>query len=840
MTGNGERSGHQQALEAGTRFAGLTVSHVLGYGNFGITYKALDDLGQVFVIKEFFPVGLVMRDITNAVVPISPEKAEAFEAGKESFRKEAEILSQLDHPNIVKVIGFFDHGGTAYFTMPWYEGMGLHEFLARGATLSPEEARAFTEAMVDALGYLHARQIYHRDIKPANVFVTAAEGRPILLDFGAAKQSLAEGTSLHTRVGTEHYRAPEQTASRGNIGPWTDIYGLCATLYRMITSARPEDSADRLDCVSNGQPDPLKTLIGFPNLARDFDPAFLAAITAGLNVRRVDRPQNVDELQAIFAGKAQPRPVMQAAPGPAGTGAGDWHQPGSEPELARLATQEERTPWGRYMVLGAILMCVLGAGVWLALNTIVVLPKGEDVVTMAPSGEVVDVELPSDTLTDNEAWVRALEADTLEAYREYLELFPEGRHAEDAQAEIDTYDEADWARALQRDTIPGYEDYLADWPEGLHAEEARAIIETRQQAAADAAARAEELARQEAADWARATELNTVASYQAYLDKHPGGPNASEARRLMEAIQRAAADDAAFAQAEALHTSAAYDQYLQSFPQGRHAMAAQAALEILRPAPGKVIRDCAECPPMVVLPSGSQPLGAPDTDPDASAAEKPQRPVMFSEIFAMSVTEVTFDQWQPCVDDGACAAVPSDGGWGRGNRPVINVSWQQANAYANWLAEKTGQAYSLPTEAQWEYAARAGDTGVYPGGSLAAVCAFANGAGGESGMQWANGECRDPAAASTLPVGALAPNAFGLRDMIGNVGEWTLDCNTLNLRDAPSDGRADMRGSCGQRAVRGGSWFSGPRDMRYTARLMQRTGDSNDFTGVRVVRAISG
>ena len=92
MTGNGERSGHQQALEAGTRFAGLTVSHVLGYGNFGITYKALDDLGQVFVVKEFFPVGLVMRDVTDAVVPISPEKAEAFEAGKH-----ADARKHLDH-----------------------------------------------------------------------------------------------------------------------------------------------------------------------------------------------------------------------------------------------------------------------------------------------------------------------------------------------------------------------------------------------------------------------------------------------------------------------------------------------------------------------------------------------------------------------------------------------------------------------------------------------------------------------------------------------------------------------------------------------------------------------
>ena len=103
-------------------------------------------------------------------------------------------------------------------------------------------------------------------------------------------------------------------------------------------------------------------------------------------------------------------------------------------------------------------------------------------------------------------------------------------------------------------------------------------------------------------------------------------------------------------------------------------------------------------------------------------------------------------------------------------------------------------------------------------------------------MKWANSACSDPAADRTLPTGLLSANKFGVKDMIGNVAEWTQDCNTLNLRDAPTDGSADARGSCNQRVVRGGSWFSGPADLRYAARLMQRRGDSNDFTGFRVIR----
>jgi len=167
---------------------------------------------------------------------------------------------------------------------------------------------------------------------------------------------------------------------------------------------------------------------------------------------------------------------------------------------------------------------------------------------------------------------------------------------------------------------------------------------------------------------------------------------------------------------------------------------------------------------------------------------------------------------------------------GRSSDPVVQVSHRDAAAYAAWAGRE------LPSETQWEYAARAGDSKALLGGSPAAICAFANAASKESGLKWANEACTDPAADRTLPTGMLGANDFGVKDMIGNVAEWTQDCNTLNLRDAPTDGSADSRGSCNQRVVRGGSWFSGPADLRYAARLMQRRGDSNDFTGFRVVR----
>jgi len=159
-----------------------------------------------------------------------------------------------------------------------------------------------------------------------------------------------------------------------------------------------------------------------------------------------------------------------------------------------------------------------------------------------------------------------------------------------------------------------------------------------------------------------------------------------------------------------------------------------AKLEELRPGPGKTFKDCAACPTMVSLAAGTAELGAQNDDAKAKPNEKPARPVTFTNLFAVGVTEVTFDQYGACVSAGGCKAVPNDNGWGKGTRPVINVSWSDAVAYAQWLSNTTGKNYGLPSGAQWEYAARGGKTDTLIGGSPKALCAFANGASQESGL----------------------------------------------------------------------------------------------------------
>ena len=520
----------------------------------------------------------------------------------------------------------------------------------------------------------------------------------------------------------------------------------------------------------------------------------------------------------------------------------DWQPPTDEKNNGfndGFNPGKERAPWLRWTAGFLALAIVAIAAIWLVSKVVVPseLPSVEHAAnTDEPA--VDDKDMKPKNLTDTQAWVNALEKDTLAGYREYLALFPKGDHAEEAQAEIDKYDNKAWATAQQRNTIAGYEDYLSAWPDGLHASKAQELIDEMKARAEAIKKDAAERAAQEAADWVNAARDNTVDSYGKYLTKHPAGKHAQDAQSRIDKLQASAADLGAWQQAEAANTADAYQQYLTSFPQGAFIAKAIAAIDKLKPAAGKTFKDCTDCPLMVSLPAGNAELGAGADDSAARPNEKPARPVTLTRMFAIGAAEVTFAQWDACVSAQGCKIRPRDNGWGRGRRPVINVSWGDAQEYTAWLSGKTGFSYSLPSEAQWEYAARAGDKGLWAGGSKTALCAFANGAGQESGLKWANTSCTDPVSDRTLPTGTLGANAFKVKDMIGNVGEWTLDCNTLNLRDAPTDGSADLRGSCNQRAVRGGSWFSGPGDLRYASRLMLRRGDRNDFTGFRVVRKI--
>jgi formylglycine-generating enzyme required for sulfatase activity len=233
------------------------------------------------------------------------------------------------------------------------------------------------------------------------------------------------------------------------------------------------------------------------------------------------------------------------------------------------------------------------------------------------------------------------------------------------------------------------------------------------------------------------------------------------------------------------------------------------------------VKDCADCPDLIVLPAGRFLMGANDERPQFG----PQVDVAITQPFALAVSEVSFDQYQRCVDAGACKAVASDHGWGRGPRPVINVSWDDAQRYTAWLSRLSGKKYRLPSEAEWEYAARGGTVSRYPWGP-------AIGSG--------NANCRDCGSKpwggdQSAPVGSFPANQFGFRDMLGNVSEWTADC-WFERHQTGETAQAPRAGDCQKRVTRGGDWYYIPALSTSSAR-MGNVGMIASYTiGFRVAR----
>jgi formylglycine-generating enzyme required for sulfatase activity len=325
-----------------------------------------------------------------------------------------------------------------------------------------------------------------------------------------------------------------------------------------------------------------------------------------------------------------------------------------------------------------------------------------------------------------------------------------------------------------------------------------------------------------------------------------------EARRTPTNPQQI--EDEAWADAKRADTIAAYDAYKAGYPNGRYLASANIAIARLKHAapsapavaarptlspvtppsanpiptsPGQTFRDCPDCPEMVMIPAGSFTQGSPPSEVSRGNNEGPQRRVAVS-AFALSKTTVTFAEWDACVAAGGCRGYrPDDSGWGRGSRPVINVGWGDAQSYVQWLSRKTGKRYSLPSESQWEYAARAGTTTTYHSGD---AIGRANANCRDCGSQWDGKQ--------TAPVASFRPNSFGLHDMAGNVRQWTADCSNENYNGAPTDGSAWTAGNCGERMLRGSSWNS----VRQIARSAQRMGIrpvvQSDGVGFRLARML--
>ena len=243
-------------------------------------------------------------------------------------------------------------------------------------------------------------------------------------------------------------------------------------------------------------------------------------------------------------------------------------------------------------------------------------------------------------------------------------------------------------------------------------------------------------------------------------------------------------------------------------------------------------KDCPMCPEVVEVPTGAFLRGSPAFEESRKDTEGPRHEVTIPQSLAVGIYEVTFAEWDACVRDGGCQGYrPEDEGWNRGKQPVINVSWEDAQAYVAWLSRKTGLPYRLLSEAEWEYVARAGtQTPFHTGETItpqqANYYAKYSYKGGRIG----------PSPEQPTAVGRFQPNAFGLYDVHGNVWEWVQDCWNTNYAGAPRDGQAWEAGDCDQRVARGGSWYYAPDVLRSASRERYTTAFRNDKGGFRVAR----
>jgi len=268
------------------------IERVLGSGGFGITYLARDTrLGRQVVIKENLPGQFCFRDTHSLTVAPSHtdgNDVENFRWSLENFAKEAAMLASLDHPGIVKVLRSFEAFDTAYFVMPFVEGITLDKLVMsrHGKPFSENELCAMLERLLGALGYLHDRKIYHRDIKPSNLLITN-DGMPVLIDFGSARQRLSERSM--TVIESAGYTPFEQLQSSGNVGPWSDLYAAGATVVKIMTGEAPPKTNDRSFV------DLWIPLTGRAVMNKRFSVGFLACVDRSLRLPVEERWQNAGE-----------------------------------------------------------------------------------------------------------------------------------------------------------------------------------------------------------------------------------------------------------------------------------------------------------------------------------------------------------------------------------------------------------------------------------------------------------------------------------------------------------------------------------------------------------------
>ena len=414
------------SLKAGQMIGRYEIVSVLGQGGFGITYRARDvQLGREVAIKEYLPSALAVRQDGSTVLPRTTKMADDFGWGRDRFVTEGRTLASLHRvPAIVQVFDFLEANGTAYLVMELLSGATLEERISTGGRLKPEEVDRILWPLLDGLEQVHAAGFLHRDIKPANILLDAA-GNPTLIDFGASRAAMVGRTAAMTAIFTPGYAAAEQMTSAKQ-GPWTDIYGLAATIYHAIAGKAPPNAFDRM--LDDGY-EPLGKLA-----PQGFSPGVLAGVDAGLTVAARDRPQSIAGWRPILG--------MTAAP---------------EPNATMVMGKRDAAPAARVSVLGPATVSPTAppppaaksrTGMWAGIAALVLLAVGGGgyyaMATRGPDPEMVKARAAAEAAEEGRRKAAA-EADKLRAEKAEQEAKAKAEQEAKAKAEQDAKAQADLA-----------------------------------------------------------------------------------------------------------------------------------------------------------------------------------------------------------------------------------------------------------------------------------------------------------------------------------------------------------------------------------------------------------
>jgi formylglycine-generating enzyme required for sulfatase activity/serine/threonine protein kinase len=762
-----------------------------------------------------------------------------------AFQREAETLAQLEHDNIVRVYDRITEANRHYLVMEYVQGETLEQKLEASPDKKLDEQTVIGAAIqiLDALEYLHGQNppVVYRDLKPANVMIRT-NGRVKLIDFGIARLFIPKKTA--TMVGTQGYASPEQY--EGKAEPRSDLYALGVTMFHLLTGWDPA----------------LHPPFMFPQiqtLRADISPALAALIGEALILDANRRIGNAGEFRRRLENLKTPSAGLNAgafAPPPrtvTGTSkSGQTATPVAPillPEAATVRSLESSNcpSCGKSIPADAMFCPYCSAdlssisepaplprrsrqSLWLVGLIAVIVAVGFAATYVYQRPEL-QAQLGIKPLVDQLPWKRA---ERIAAAREHplkltqLTLALSTRTGEATAPAATSFKDTEIASTKYLKWSATFDSALAGLASGSEKVEARFYDPSGNVIASSDAERV-------VGESDKTVDFSGVALMPEGAESKLGQYKVELyfGDQILGQQQFAVEEDlAAKSKAEAVAKAAAQKQLRQAQEEQRKAQAMAAARLRTQPAAhehptaGKTFRDCADCPEMIVVPSGSFTMGSPSSEAGHFDDESPQHQVTIGYSFAVGKYPVTRDEYARFASEtGANSEWQNPGFAQTGRDPVVNVNWDDAKAYVAWLTQKTGKRYRLLSEAEYEYADRARTTTAYWwGDSDADLCTYANG---------------DPChKKGTVPVGSYPPNAFGLYDMAGNAWEWTEDCWNDSYAGAPDDGTAWTAGACGQRVLRGGSWNVSARDLRSASRLGDSTGYRRSDDGFRVARTL--